>query len=97
MEIMRLALYKTIPRTLYIEEETEILDRLSTNHQLFLLIISGKIPGGGTSSHELCGYVRPKSLVFEWFWSVKGYTSRPFWSEILIAFVFTSSKGTKVE
>ena len=32
IEIMRLALYVTIPRTLYNEEETEILDRLSTNH-----------------------------------------------------------------
>lgn len=31
MENMRLALYVTIPRKLYNEEETEILDKLSTN------------------------------------------------------------------
>ena len=31
-EIMRVALYVAIPRTLYNEEETEMLDRLSTNH-----------------------------------------------------------------
>ena len=32
IEIMRLALYVTVSRTLYKKEETEILDRLSTNH-----------------------------------------------------------------
>ena len=71
MEITRLALYVTIPRTIYNEEETEMTD--------FLQIISSSLlwlpveyPGVGcTPSYELCGYVGPKSLVFDWLWSVK--------------------------